>query len=240
MRSSILYTCLLRTNIGGSSANSLLLAEHTEYVGNFDRYVLLYLSAAGINGYHGSFIVEENYRIVYVTQASYAVAVLCDVSFPASLAICHADEVLSTFMRDFFDKAQNAIRLELNGGMAPFMKMIWRTYVLMDETEREKRLERVSDEIRSLEAKILPPLDKKKKRKRILVFDSLFSESAGYSTQAVDFEKIHRSWWSRHQSTLITIIGVFTIVCAIYLFIVSPILETWPNILHESDYNVND
>eukprot|EP01028_Stygiella_incarcerata_P001576 TRINITY_DN1281_c0_g1_i3.p1 TRINITY_DN1281_c0_g1~~TRINITY_DN1281_c0_g1_i3.p1 ORF type:complete len:146 (+),score=21.33 TRINITY_DN1281_c0_g1_i3:110-547(+) len=110
MRSSILYTCLLRTNIGGSSANSLLLAEHTEYVGNFDRYVLLYLSAAGINGYHGSFIVEENYRIVYVTQASYAVAVLCDVSFPASLAICHADEVLSTFMRDFFDKAQNAIR----------------------------------------------------------------------------------------------------------------------------------
>jgi hypothetical protein len=152
------------------------------------------------------------------------------------------------------------------------MRMIWRVYVLMDETEREKRvrikhlslfplknfsflipnryemdgrmdvaqLERISDEVRLLEAKILPPLDKKKKRKRILVFDSLFSESAGYSTQAVDFEKIHRSWWSRHQSTLIFVIGVFTIVCAIYLFIVSPILETWPNILHESDYNVDD
>jgi hypothetical protein len=110
MRSSILYTCLLRINICGSSANSLLLAEHTEYVGNFDRYVLLYLAAAGISGYHGSFVVEENYRIVYVTQTSYAVAVLCDESFPASLAICHADEILSTFMRDFFDKAQNAIR----------------------------------------------------------------------------------------------------------------------------------
>eukprot|EP00762_Andalucia_godoyi_P000983 ANDGO_03858.mRNA.1 Vesicle-associated membrane protein 714 len=217
-----------------------LLGHYQPSVGNFRTVVPELVSVLPKDHEdQGGLYKLGSFRFLYVRALEYLYGVVISDVFPYELGFAYLQELSGQFMKQFYEKAPSALRLELQFELLSIFHAAAEKFRSMESEDALEAVERVPDYLRKIKmqsAKSVLPVGK---NPHVYGAPSLYRAKRIYQLhESENFKEFRVSWASRHQTLIIVLIGIALMIVFLYVFLISVLLGTWPNLLNRSDYNL--